>query len=305
MANLFDKEIEQEAISRIKKFATIAKKMGYPISVGFSGGKDSQVVYDLCKRAGIEFTAYFNHSFESTITLNFIRDNYPDVIKRREHKYGFIQNIIVNHGGMLPSVTKAYCCKDYKHNKKYVDKIAILGIRREESHKRASRTTLSIKNKTTQKGLKPIVNEYFKEQCQSTGTTNILTLNPIIDWTDKEVWEYIHKYKLPINPEYKEFKRVGCIVCPKANFTSNYKALLKYPKLIDCFIKARETGERQNWVITRDNKDYSEDKVYYICRWLNHSFMPFTMKQEEYYKLVKLRYEERQTRIYNINSTRE
>lgn len=296
MANLFDKEIEQEAINRIKKFAIIAKKMGYPISVGFSGGKDSQVVYDLCKRAGIEFTAYFNHSFESTITLNFIQDNYPDVIKRREHKYGFIQNIIVNHGGMLPTVTKAYCCENYKHNKKYVDKIAILGIRREEGHKRASRTTLSIKNKTTQKGLKPIVNEYFKEQCQSTGTTNILTLHPIIDWTDKEVWEYIHKYNLPINPEYKESKRVGCIVCPKANFTSNYKALLKYPKLIDCFIRARETGERQYWVITGDNKDYSEDKVYYICRWLNHSFMPFTKKQEEYYKLVKLKYEEIKTR---------
>lgn len=46
MYNLFFKEIEQEAITRIQKFAKIAKAMGLPISVGFSGGKDSQVDYE-------------------------------------------------------------------------------------------------------------------------------------------------------------------------------------------------------------------------------------------------------------------
>jgi len=159
-----------------------------------------------------------------------------------------------------------------------------------------------VKNKTQLKKMRPIVNEYFKEQCQSTGANNILTLNPIIDWTDKEVWEYIHKYKLPINPEYKENKRIGCLVCPKANFTSNYKVLLKYPKLIDCFIKARD-HITQSWVITGDNQDYSDDKVYYICRWLNHSFMPFTKKQEEYYKQVKNKYYETTTNSNNNNRT--
>jgi phosphoadenosine phosphosulfate reductase len=151
--------------------------------------------------------------------------------------------------------------------------------------------------------MKPLVSEYFHEQCQSVGTNNILTLYPIIDWTDENVWDYIKKHKLPINPEYKENKRIGCLVCPKANFTSNYKVLLKYPKLIDCFIKARETGKKQTWIINNDNKDYSEDKVYYICRWLNHSFMPFTKKQEEYYKQVKQRYYESKTNSTNNNRT--
>lgn len=38
---------------------------------------------------------------------------------------------------------------------------------------------------------------------------------------------------------------------------------------------------------SQHNNDYSNDKCYYICRWLNHSFMPFTKKQEERYKQVR------------------
>lgn len=79
-----------------------------------------------------------------------------------------------------------------------------------------------------------------EEHCQSAGTASVIQLKPIIDWTDKDVWDYIHKYNLPINPEYKTKGRVGCIVCPKANLTHNADALIRYPKLIDAFIRARE-----------------------------------------------------------------
>ena len=302
--NLFLEQMEEEAISRIRRFAKIAEKMKLEITLGFSGGKDSQVVYDLCKRSMVDFTAYFNHAFESDTTIRFIKENYPKVIKRRVIKEGFIHNIKKNHNGMLPTVTSAYCCEDYKHNPKYNDPCKILGIRKFESRKRANRTVIMTKNKTQMKKIKPILNEYFIENCQSTGANNLIVLHPIIEWTDKDVWEYIKKYKLSINPEYREAKRVGCLVCPKANFSSNYRSLLKYPKLIDCFIKAREKDINQDWLITGDNKDYTDDKVYYICRWLNHSFMPFTKKQEQLYNEVKKRYYESKTnshRSFNRN----
>lgn len=289
--HLSQEQQEQEAIERILKFGKIAKAMDLEIRVGFSGGKDSQVVYDLVKRSGVPFKAYFNHSFESQTTLRFIHDNYPDVIRRRDYKYGFIQNIREKHKGMLPTIFSAYCCQDYKHNPKYVDKCIILGIRKQESRVRANRTTFMVKNKTEKKKIDTLVSEYFHEQCQSVGGGNLITLHPIVDWSDEDVWSYIYRHNLPINPEYKENNRVGCIVCPKANFTRNYKALLKYPKLIDAFIWARDFS-MQVWIITGDNgKDYSDDKCYYICRWLNHSFMPFTSKQEKLYKKVKAKWE--------------
>lgn len=39
MENLFQNEIEQEAITRICKFANIAETLGFEIALGFSGGK--------------------------------------------------------------------------------------------------------------------------------------------------------------------------------------------------------------------------------------------------------------------------
>ncbi len=290
MSNLFYSEFEQIAIDRIQRFAKIAAAYNFEIAVGFSGGKDSQVVYDLCKRAGIPFKAYYNVAFESETTKRFIRDNYPDVIWRRDHKYGFIENISKNHNGILPTVETAYCCSDYKHNPKYIDKCSITGVRKQESAKRASRTALSFKNKTTKKKMAQLASEYFVENCQNVGTASVIQLLPIVDWSKADVWDYIRRHNLPINGEYAHYERIGCIVCPKSNLSHNYKALIRYPKLIDAFIRAKEKNPVCNWIITSDNKDYSDDKVYYICRWLNHSFRPFSKRQEREYQLVKQAY---------------
>lgn len=288
--NLFAQEIEENAIERIQKFAKIADAYRFEVALGFSGGKDSQVVYDLCKRAGIPFKAYYNVAFESATTKKFINENYPDVIWRRDHKFGFIENIWKNHNALLPTVEIAYCCKDYKHNPRYVDKCSIVGVRKQESAKRANRTSLSFKNKTIKKKMRNKASEYFVENCQSIGTESVIQLSPIIDWSESDVLDYIHKYNLPINPEYKHSKRVGCIVCPKATFSHNYHTLIRFPKLIDAFIKAKKKKTNGDWIITSDNKDYSDDKVYYICRWLNHSFRQFTKRQEREYELVKEAY---------------
>lgn len=279
---LFDKINEKEAIDRIRKFARLSEKMGYTPVLGFSGGKDSQVCYDLCKKAGIKFRAVFNHCFESQETLRFIRDYYPEVEWRREVKQGFFENIRINHKGLLPTVEMAYCCSDYKHNAKYVDEASIVGVRRSESAKRSTRNVLETKNKTKLKRNRALIEEYFSTSCISSGAPSEIQLKPIVDWSDEEVWDYIKRNNLPINPEYKSSRRVGCIICPKANLNSNFSALLRYPKLIDCIIRAREKSKTNiDWVIASDDRDYSEHKVEYVCRWLNHSFRPFTKKQKE------------------------
>lgn len=290
--DLFTIERENEAIGRLQRFERIANAMHLDICLAFSGGKDSQVIYDLAKRSGIKFKAYYNVAFESADTKNFIRKYYPEVIWRQEHPYGFIRNIRVHHHGFLPTVQAAYCCKDYKHNPKYVEKCSIVGVRRQESVKRRKRTAFEIKNKTLLKKNRKLINDYFEEHCQSTGTASIIQLKPIIDWTDDEVWDYIKMHDLPINPEYRWHKRVGCMVCPKTNFTANYVTLLKFPKLIDAFINAKEKSSgNTSWEITAESKDYTNDKPYYICRWLNHSFMPFTAKQEPLYLEVREAYD--------------
>ena len=291
MMTLFDDEFEKEAIERIQKFARLAEKMGFVPVLGFSGGKDSQVCYDLCKRSGIKFRAVFNHCFETAETLRFIRQYYPDVEWRRVVKQGFFENIRVNHNGYLPTVEAAFCCADYKHNSHYVDDASIVGVRRQESAKRAQRKVLETKNKTTLKRNRELIGGYFSEQCVASGAPSEIQLKPILDWSDSEVWGYIKRHNLPINPAYKTQRRVGCVICPKANFTSNYAALLKNPKLIDGAIKARAKSNLSiEWKITGDKEDYTDRKAEYICRWLNHSFRPFTKKQRILADLVIEKY---------------
>lgn len=281
MMTLFYKQFEDEAIERIRKFARLSEKMGYIPVLGFSGGKDSQVCYDLCKRAGIKFRAVFNHCFESAATLKFIRENYPEVEWRREVKQGFFENISKNHASILPTAEFAYCCEDYKHNPKYVDDASIVGVRKSESAKRAKRKVLEAKNKTTLRKNSRTIYSFFDTDCVASGAASEIQLKPIVDWSDDEVWDYVRRHNLPINPEYQNGRRVGCLICPKANFTSNYRSLLRYPKLIDCVIKTREKREDIDWYITSDGCDYADNKAYYVCRWLNHSFRPFSKKQEE------------------------
>lgn len=65
-----------------------------------------------------------------------------------------------------------------------------------------------------------------------------IVVRPIIDWTDQEIWEYIHKYNLPYCELYdKGFERIGCIGCP-LNSKSQKKELDMYPKFKDLYIRA-------------------------------------------------------------------
>ena len=54
-------------------------------------------------------------------------------------------------------------------------------------------------------------------------------LNPIIDWDDSDVWEFIREYKVPYCELYdKGYKRLGCIGCPMS--TAAAAELELYPK---------------------------------------------------------------------------
>ena len=65
------------------------------------------------------------------------------------------------------------------------------------------------------------------------------TVNPIIDWTDKDVWDYISEQKIEVNPLYCEgFKRVGCIGCPMAGKRGRIIEFNRWPKYKDLYIAA-------------------------------------------------------------------
>jgi len=62
-------------------------------------------------------------------------------------------------------------------------------------------------------------------------------LNPIIDWSNEEVWEFIREYEVPYCELYdKGYKRLGCIGCPMS--THQLSELNSYPKYKEAYIRA-------------------------------------------------------------------
>lgn len=64
---------------------------------------------------------------------------------------------------------------------------------------------------------------------------------PIAEWSDSQVWEYIRKHNLKINPCYKLYGHAACYFCP---FLSNPKYYLRlkavHPELFQKLLEAEE-----------------------------------------------------------------
>ena len=79
-------------------------------------------------------------------------------------------------------------------------------------------------------------NARIVEMCYRTHTTMV---NPIIDWTDAEVWEFIKEYNIPYCCLYDEgFKRLGCIGCPMGSVAQRKREFERYPKYKNLYLMA-------------------------------------------------------------------
>jgi phosphoadenosine phosphosulfate reductase len=64
-------------------------------------------------------------------------------------------------------------------------------------------------------------------------------VNPIVDWTDADVWAFLEGVKAPINPLYAEgWCRVGCVGCPMAGTKGREREFLRWPRYQQMYINA-------------------------------------------------------------------
>jgi len=46
---------------------------------------------------------------------------------------------------------------------------------------------------------------------------NMLKINPLIDWTEQQAWDYVKEHHVPVNPLHKKgFASIGCQPCTRA-----------------------------------------------------------------------------------------
>lgn len=208
----------------------------------FSGGKDSQVVLDLCTRAipSTDFEViYSDTGYELPPSLTLYEEVqkhynalYPDL------KFSTARNheTVLNYWDKIgtPSDTHRWCCSIMKTaplyrtlkvegTNKQAKVLTFDGVRAEESVKRGSYIRVGKGKHTT-----------------------IHNAHPILNWNAVEIFLYLFKYNLPINVAYRYGKaRVGCLICPFSSSWDDMIASRYYGKELKPFTERLEQWSKK------------------------------------------------------------
>ena len=238
----------QTAIDRLRAFET---EEGY--YVADSGGKDSSCVVKLCEMAGVKFDAHYNATtIDPPQLVRFIRRHHPQTeIEKPEYT---MRELIVKEQ-IPPTRLMRYCCKHLKelHGQ---GRVVVTGVRWAESGNRKNNQGLvtfataskELNNAANLSGAEPNQtsrgglilntdndeNRRMVEMCYRTHKTLV---NPIIDWTGEDVWEFIRHYNVPYCELYDcGFKRLGCVACPLGGSASMQRELEFFPQFKKFYI---------------------------------------------------------------------
>lgn len=209
----------------------------------FSGGKDSQVVLDLCTRAipSTDFDViYSDTGYELPTSL----DLYKQVQNHYTSLYPDLKfSIARNHASVLsywdkigtPSDTHRWCCSVMKTaplyrmlkiegTNKQARVLTFDGVRAEESTKRSKYSRIG-------KGVKH---------------NTVINASPILEWNTSEIFLYIFKYDIPINNAYRNgMTRVGCVLCPFSSEWNDMISNFRFKKNVTPFTSRIESIVRK------------------------------------------------------------
>ena len=222
------REYEREALRR-------DPERGYYLCDSY--GKDSCVIRDLAKRSGVRFQAHHNiTTLDPPELIRFGRKYHADTTEHRP-RVAMLTRLVENNIGP-PTRLARWCCREYKESMGN-DAIKVLGIRAAESNARKTAwRTWTLHSKT-----------------------DSWILNPILYWTDVDVWQYIHGHSLPYCSLYDEgWSRLGCIGCPMAG-KKRREQFARWPKYEQAWQRAFERfWAKWHRVPRRDGRPRSFDK---------------------------------------------
>lgn len=228
------KELQKKVDFAIKLLQSIPQDGD--IELSYSGGKDSDVVLELAKMAGIPYRAiYKNTTIDPPGTIAHAREVGAEVI----HPEKTFFQLISERG--FPSRFRRFCCSELKEYK--ICDRAIHGIRRSESRKRSER---------------------YKEpeMCRVySAKEKVKVYLPVLEWTDDDVAEFIKERNIKCHPLYYKdgqfnvTQRLGCMGCPLISKKKRIQLFKENPKMLKAWIRAGQkyfTSEK-----------YQEGKAYF------------------------------------------
>lgn len=235
--NMEGKDKVQTAIDRLKRFEP---EEGYYLA--FSGGKDSVTIKALADMAGVKYDAHYSvTSIDPPELVQFVK-TFPDVtFDFPRYKDGSIVTMwnLIPRQKMPPTRIVRYCCDHFKEQNGE-GRFKVMGVRWSESSKRQqNRGGLELAKRKSHRAQKfDPDDDALKAIVDGNAVRN---LNPIIDWTEWDVWEFINSNGVRYCSLYDEgFKRLGCIGCPLGGAKSQCREFDRWAKYRENYIKAFE-----------------------------------------------------------------
>ena len=249
----------QTAMERLQAFEP---PEGYYLA--FSGGKDSQCIYHLAEMAGVAFEAHYSvTTVDPPELVRFIKKEYPDVIWDKHYgKDGKPMSMfrLISEHTIPPTRQNRYCCAELKETGGE-GRVVVTGVRWAESVRRKNlHGVVNIRTKSKKfidNALENVDgsklnnrggliflddNEDTRRLVESCYQKKRTTVNPIIDWTEEDVWEFLNEVaKGPHCSLYDEgYTRIGCVGCPLQGREGMIRDFERYPAIKNMYIKAFE-----------------------------------------------------------------
>ena len=300
-------ELGEKVSMSIERLKAFAPRNGEGYYLAFSGGKDSVVCKALLDMAGVKYDAnYANTSVDPTELLRFIIDTHPDVSREWQTYPDYYKNPalrgkritmwnLIPEKLLPPTRIARYCCKSLKESAGD-DRKVVTGVRWAESDARKKNQGIAtifdrsaIKEadnpedfRETKRGGVILVNDNEEsrrmvEQCYKHSKT---TVNPIIEWTDANVWEFIRAENIPYCGLYDEgYPRLGCIGCPIASQRWRDREFLRWPKYKDNYMMAFQNMLDE--LNRRERKPRWETPLDVFNWWMEYDILPGQMTFDE------------------------
>lgn len=171
----------QRKIDRaIRLLQSVQKRYDGEIEIAYSGGKDSDVILQLAKEAGIRYRAiYRNTTIDPPGTWGHVREMGVEILRAKASFF----HLVAQKG--FPSRFSRFCCEKLKECK-VLDK-SVIGVRKAESRKRNERYN------------EPTQCRYYGAKTEK---NHVEQIYPILEWTDEDVRDFIIDRKLKLAPIY-------------------------------------------------------------------------------------------------------
>lgn len=177
---MINEQLQKKIDQSIRLLQSVQKRYDGEIELAYSGGKDSDVILQLAKEAGIRYRAiYKNTTIDPPGTIAHVKEMGVEIIRPKEN---FFQ-LIAKKG--FPNRFSRFCCEVLKEYK-ILDK-TVIGVRKAESRARKERYN------------EPTECRYYGSKKEE---NHVEQIYPILEWTDEDVRDFILDRGLKLAPLY-------------------------------------------------------------------------------------------------------